>query len=104
VTFSRLGAVDDIPLGKAQAFEVDEDLTIAVFHTDDGFFALDDVCSHAQASLSEGVFADGIVICPRHGGRFDLATGKARGLPATAPVRAFPVKVEGDGVFVDPDV
>ena len=96
--------MDDIPPGQAQAFEVDEDLTIAVFHTDAGFFALDDVCSHAQASLSEGEFADGTVTCPRHGGKFDLATGRARGLPATAPVRAFPVKVEDGGVFVDPDV
>jgi nitrite reductase/ring-hydroxylating ferredoxin subunit len=51
--------------------------------------------------LDEGDVEDGQIICPRHGARFDLATGEARRMPAVAPVRTFPVKVEGGAVFVE---
>jgi len=64
-------------------------------------FAVDDICSHAEVSLSEGDVEDGRVECWLHGSRFDLRTGKATSLPATEPIAVFPVKVEGDEVLVD---
>ncbi len=64
-------------------------------------FAIDDVCSHADVSLSEGDVEDGTVECWLHGSRFDLRTGKPTGLPATEPVATFPVEVRGDDVFID---
>lgn len=74
---------------------------IAVFRVGDEIFAIDDICSHAEASLSEGDQHGYTVECPRHGGRFDIRTGKATHFPAFSPVRTFSVKVEGNDVLVD---
>ena len=64
-------------------------------------FAVSDICSHADVSLSEGDVEDGTVECWLHGSRFDLRTGQPTGLPATKPVATYPVTVEGDDVLVD---
>ena len=65
--------------------------------------AMDDVCSHAHAYLSEGeIDEDDLTVeCPRHGSMFELETGKPRALPATLPVRTYPVKVEGDDILIE---
>jgi len=67
------------------------------------FLAVGDVCSHAEASLSEGEVDvdDETIECPRHGSTFELATGRPRTLPATLPVPAFPLKVEGDTILIE---
>jgi len=64
-------------------------------------FAVSDVCSHADVSLSEGDVESGTVECWLHGSRFDLRTGAPTGLPATRPVATYSVTVEGDDVLVD---
>jgi nitrite reductase/ring-hydroxylating ferredoxin subunit len=56
-----------------------------------------DVCSHADVALSEGEVDDCSIECWLHGSRFDLRTGEALSLPATAPVPVFDVLVEGEG-------
>ena len=63
-------------------------------------FAISDICSHADVSLSEGDVEDGTIECWLHGSRFDLRTGMPTGLPATRPVATYPVTVEGDDVLV----
>lgn len=70
---------------------------IAVFRDGETLYATGDRCSHAEASLSEGDVFDGEVECPRHGATFDLASGKARSLPATKPIPTYPVRTR-DGV------
>lgn len=79
------------------------DTEVAVFRVGNEVFAIDDLCSHAEASLSEGEQHGHIVECPRHGGRFDVRTGKAKHFPAFSPVRTFPIKIEADAIFVDVD-
>ena len=74
---------------------------IAVFATEEGFFALEDRCSHADALLSEGKVEGEVVVCPKHGARFRLRDGKAMSLPAVFPVPVFPVSVEEGKVFVE---
>ena len=78
-----------------------EGRAIALFRADDGVFALDDVCSHEYSRLSEGEIWAGEVYCPKHGSRFSLATGAVTGLPATQPVRSWPVKVENGGIWIE---
>jgi 3-phenylpropionate/trans-cinnamate dioxygenase ferredoxin subunit len=63
-------------------------------------FAIRDVCSHAEVPLSEGEVYDHTIECWLHGSCFDLRTGQPTGLPATEPVPVYPVKTEGDGVYV----
>jgi 3-phenylpropionate/trans-cinnamate dioxygenase ferredoxin subunit len=65
------------------------------------YFAIEDRCSHDDNPLGEGELDGEQVVCPRHGARFDLASGAARAMPAVAPVRTFPVKVEGGEIFVE---
>ncbi|MEU5836776.1 MULTISPECIES: non-heme iron oxygenase ferredoxin subunit [Streptomyces] len=70
---------------------------VSVVRTDGEVFAINDICSHANVSLSEGDVEDCMIECWLHGSRFDLRTGKPSGLPATRPVPVYPVKIEGDG-------
>jgi len=73
---------------------------VALFRTDDGIFALDDICSHEYSKLSEGDVWGGEVYCQKHGSRFNLRTGAVTGLPATKPVGTWGVKVEDGGIWV----
>jgi len=94
-----VGRVADIPPGHAGRVEID-DVPVAIFNVDGSFYAVDDTCSHAEASLSEGdLDVDRCVIeCPLHGSSFDLRTGDPLSLPAVEPVRVHRVDVE-DGIL-----
>ena len=99
----EVAKTSDIPEGEARRFVVDR-IEIAVANLGNGqFLAVDDICSHAEASLSEGEVDvdDETIECPRHGSVFDLRTGRPRSLPATLPVVTFPVKVEGDTIMIE---
>ncbi|MFF7329393.1 Rieske 2Fe-2S domain-containing protein [Streptomyces sp. NPDC008150] len=73
---------------------------VAVVRTGGEVFAINDICSHANVSLSEGEVEDCQIECWLHGSAFDLRTGKPSGLPATRSVPVYPVKIEGDDVLV----
>jgi 3-phenylpropionate/trans-cinnamate dioxygenase ferredoxin component len=93
----------DIPEGEARRVVADR-IEIALVNLGNGtYVAVDDICSHAEASLSEGEVDvdDETIECPRHGSVFDLMTGRARSLPATLPIATFPVKVEGDSILIE---
>ncbi len=73
---------------------------VALFRTEEGLFALDDICSHEYSKLSEGEVEGGQVACAKHGSRFDLRTGEVAGFPATRPVRTWAVKSEEGWIWV----
>ena len=77
------------------------DQQIAIFNLDGTFYATDDVCTYAYASLSEGYIEDGCVECPLHAGLFDIKTGKAKGVPVVEDIKTFPVRVEGEDIYVE---
>ncbi len=104
MTFELACAPTDVPTEEALGVTIgDLDVAIAKHLTADGeeFFAVQDVCSHAEVPLSEGEVEECTVECWLHGSRFDLRTGKPTGPPATEPVATFPVEVRDDGVYVD---
>jgi 3-phenylpropionate/trans-cinnamate dioxygenase ferredoxin component len=105
MTLVKVGATSDIPEGEARRFEVDGRLVAVANLGEEGFRAVDAICSHAQYYLDEGeVDVDFETIeCPKHGSTFDLNTGRPRTLPATMPVRAYSVKVEGDDIMIEVD-
>lgn len=96
---------NEIPEGEARRFEVRGHEIAVVNLGEEGFRAVGDVCSHAQAYLHEGEVDPDMetIECPRHGSVFDLETGRPRSLPATLPVPAYAVKVEDDEVKVEID-
>ena len=73
---------------------------VALFRLEDGYYAIDDTCSHEEAFLSEGEIEDGKVECPLHGAEFDLKTGEALTLPATKPVTVFTTEIDGDSLVI----
>jgi 3-phenylpropionate/trans-cinnamate dioxygenase ferredoxin subunit len=90
--------VEDLPPGGA--VRLDGDVPIAVFNDGGELYALDDTCSHQDASLADGWLEDCAVECPLHASRFDLRTGRPTGGPARNPVRAHPVTVVDGVVYV----
>jgi len=103
VSFVRACAVAEVPVGTAIPVDLGGDADIAVVNTVDGFFAIRDVCSHGEVPLSEGEIDGCTLECYMHGSRFDLRTGLPLELPAVVPVPVYPVRVDGDHVFIDPD-
>lgn len=84
------------------AYSVDvEGTLVALVSTAGDVFAIEDECSHHNVMLSLGDVQDCTLECFAHGSRFDLRTGEALDLPATQPVPIYPVKIEGDDVYVD---
>ena len=74
---------------------------LCVTRIGDEVFAIGDVCSHSEASLSEGDVTDYKIECWLHGAEFDLRTGEALTPPAVAPVKNYLVTVDGDSVTVE---
>ena len=99
MTFTRACAAADVASGSALAVDV-EGVEVAVVHDGDDWFAIADECSHAAIPLSEGDVEGCEIECWLHGSRFDLRTGKPTGLPAIVPIAVYPVKIDGDDVFV----
>ena len=76
--------------------------TYAIYRSpDDRFYATDGLCTHEAVHLADGLVIDAIIECPKHNGRFDYTTGQARGAPVCVNLRTYPVKVEGDKVFIE---
>ena len=91
--FVKVARVADIPSGQGRRVEV-AGRSVALFNCAGTFYAVDDTCTHAQASLSEGFLEGATIECPLHGGRFDLRTGAAVWSPAFRPVATYAVRVE----------
>lgn len=99
----RICSVSDVAPGTSRRFEV-EGHRVAVVRIGDDWYAVGDVCSHEDYSLSEGeVWGDEREIeCPKHGSTFSLETGEPQALPATSPVPVYSVRVTGDDVELLP--
>jgi 3-phenylpropionate/trans-cinnamate dioxygenase ferredoxin subunit len=89
-----VGTVKDFPKGSITQVEIDG-LEIALVNSEEGFFAVNDICTHAEVSLSDGQLNGCLLECPMHGAEFDIKTGEAKSLPATKPLEVYQVVVEG---------
>lgn len=95
----RVARLADLPDGGRLSIEVNE-LPALLIHAAGRIYCIEDVCTHDGQPLTNGPVANGEITCPRHGARFDLATGAVRCMPATEPIRTFPVEVRGDDIYV----
>ena len=73
---------------------------ILLANVDGRICAVDDTCTHEEASLSTGVLKGELVKCPLHGSRFNVCTGKALEEPAEESLRTYPVRLEGARILV----
>ncbi len=100
-TWERVADVSELPPGGRKSIFVD-DLPVLLVRIGEQYFAVEDLCTHDGQPLTDGPLIDGAIKCPRHGARFDLASGKALCMPATEGVRTFAVEVRSDGVYAAP--
>ena len=73
---------------------------VALYRVGGRFYATDDCCTHEEASLADGYLQDDTIECPRHQAVFHIPTGDVMSPPASANLRTYPVRVDGDRVFV----
>jgi 3-phenylpropionate/trans-cinnamate dioxygenase ferredoxin subunit len=97
-----VGPVEEIPEGGYEVLETDE-AVIAVFRVGGDFFAIEDVCTHDGEELTGGPIDGDQIICPRHGARFCINTGKALTPPAYEDLPTYPVRVLNGRVQVQED-
>jgi len=97
--FVAVADTDDIPQGEARVV-VHEGRRFAICHADDGFYAVDDTCTHDDGPLGEGTLEDHAIVCPRHGAKFDVRTGAVLQMPACYPIRAYETKVDNGKVMI----
>lgn len=93
----------EIPLSECKVVWLDED-AIAVYHLEDGYYALADCCTHEDYELSAGSVEGDEVECCMHGARFSIKTGEALTAPAYEPVHVFPVRVVDGNVELRNDL
>ncbi len=99
VEFVAVASENEVGNGERILLEIDGQ-GIALFNIAGEFFAIADVCSHDDGPVAEGELEAYEIICPRHGARFDLRTGKALTLPAVVDIPAYPVRVEGGEILI----
>ncbi len=92
-------AFDSLGSGKPVAIEVDG-VAVCLTRVGDEVFAVEDTCTHSEASLSEGEVSGTKIECWLHGAEFDLRTGEALTPPATSALKTFKVEVSGNQVVV----
>lgn len=97
-----LDACDAEDIDQDDVIRFDHDgRTFALYRTeDDRFFATDGLCTHEKVHLSGGLVMGTIIECPKHNGRFDFTTGKAKGAPVCVDIATYPVKVEDGRVLI----
>ena len=96
--YEKIADLDEVPDGGRKSVIVD-DLPALLLHAGGTYYCLEDVCTHDGQPLTDGPVVDGAIECPRHGARFDIATGAPLCMPATQPVRVFRVDVRADGIY-----
>ncbi len=95
-----IGRVEDFP-GGVKKRVMAGDLPLMVVSIDGKYFATEDTCTHAKASLSSGKLDGFKIECAWHGAKFDIRTGKVLVLPAAQDLKTFHVYADGDDVWVD---
>jgi 3-phenylpropionate/trans-cinnamate dioxygenase ferredoxin component len=97
--FEEIASIDEfVSADRLEVFL--EDTPVLLIREKDQFFAIEDVCTHDGQPLTNGCIEEGAIVCPRHGARFDLHTGKALCMPATKAIQTFEVEVRDGKIFV----
>jgi len=97
--YLKIGKLEEIPPGERLFLEINGE-PVVVINLAGKLFAVGDVCTHDEGPLGDGEIDGYQIICPRHGARFDLRTGKALTLPAVVDIPTYPVKVEAGEIFL----
>ncbi|OXS55267.1 Rieske family ferredoxin [Cohnella sp. CIP 111063] len=96
-------AADDIEEEDVIRFD-HEGRSFAIYRSEDSdYYATDGFCTHERVHLADGLVMGAVIECPKHNGRFDYTSGKAKKTPACVDLRTYPVKVEAGTVYIQVD-
>jgi 3-phenylpropionate/trans-cinnamate dioxygenase ferredoxin component len=101
VDYERVASREEIPPGGRKSIVVD-DVAALLIRVGEGYYCIEDTCTHDGQAMTNGPLEGCVITCPRHGAQFDIRTGAALRMPATEPVATFDVTVREDGVYVRP--
>jgi nitrite reductase/ring-hydroxylating ferredoxin subunit len=99
----RVCAQADIAPDSVKAFEVGDN-RLAVYNIEGKFYITDDECTHASASLADGMLDGDIIECCLHFGAFHVPTGAVKAPPCSIALRTYKVVLQGNDIFVDLDL
>ncbi len=99
--FVKVAKIADLSEEEIMLVEVGEE-RIVLSKIDGSFYAIGELCPHAEGPLSDGIVEEGEVECPWHGSRFNLKTGEATAPPADEAVTRYAVRIDGEDVLVGP--
>jgi nitrite reductase/ring-hydroxylating ferredoxin subunit len=99
-TIVRVCAKAEVSPGAVKAFAVGAN-TLAVYNIDGTYYATDDECTHAAASLADGMLDGDVIECCMHMGSFHVPSGRVVEPPCEVPLRTYQVVLKGDDIFVD---
>jgi len=94
--------IGDIAEDSCKLLDLDDE-DIAIYNLGGEYHAIEDRCSHDGGDLASGWVEDGCAVCPRHGARFDIRTGKVMAPPAYEDIHAFPTRILGNRIQVRDD-
>jgi nitrite reductase/ring-hydroxylating ferredoxin subunit len=100
--FKTVASTSDVAPGEMKQVRLGRK-RLAIVNVGGEFFAIDDTCTHEEASLSEGELYDDIVECPLHGAAFNVRTGEVEAFPAVVPLQTYELRVVGDEIQVGPE-
>ena len=98
--FLAVADTTDIDLGHSQSVHFNG-IDILICHTEKGFFAVEDLCTHSMVPLCGGLIEGNYITCPLHGAVFDLTDGSVQSPPAFEDLRTFQLKIEGTLISVN---
>lgn len=97
--FYRVSTISEFPSGERLFLEI-EGTPIVLFSIGNEFLATGDICTHDGAEIGDGDLDGEEIICPRHGARFNIRTGKAMSLPAVTGIPVYPVRLVDDYIEI----
>ena len=97
--YQRIASTADVAQGKTLCLELNG-REILLCHAREGFFAVDNLCTHAEARLSEGKLKGCKILCPLHGAAFDIRDGSVLTRPAREPLASYALHVEDEQIYV----
>jgi len=97
--FVRIATAAEIRPGQMKRFDIDGH-AVLLANVDGRYYAVDDTCTHEDASLATGSLKGELVKCPLHGSRFNVVSGKVLDDPADRDLQTYPVRVEGNDVLI----
>jgi naphthalene 1,2-dioxygenase system ferredoxin subunit len=95
-----IASTADVPEEDVMGIDINAK-SIALYQVDGEIFATDNICTHGNARLCDGFLEGHEIECPLHQGKFDIRNGKAMCAPLTEDIRTYPVKIDGDRVFIE---